>query len=184
MAAIFSLIGLLGVLAGAAATAAGLYETFGETQKAVDAWVSGAQVFFSGAMLMALGSVAARVRGTTKAVEDLGKAVRALRGELSGNGAGNGAGAGTKAGSAARREHADESFAAAPARAARGGEVDSDDREPVLERRGARDGGDDRPGGTSTRRTRLGPALGDDRDFEPAAARRSGGRMRRGLDED
>ncbi|MFC3225836.1 hypothetical protein ACFOGJ_01250 [Marinibaculum pumilum] len=179
MAAIFTLIGLIGVLAGAAATAAGLYETFGETQKAVDAWVSGAQVFFSGAMLMALGSVAARVRGTTKAVEDLTKAVRTLRGEI-----GAAAPAPGPVAEPERRKGRAEAAADSPvSRPVAERDDDLDGREPVLERRATRGDGDGREGAQAARRTRLGPALGEERGSEPSVARR-GARLRRSFDED
>jgi len=177
MAAIFTLIGLIGVLAGAAATAAGLYETFGETQKAVDAWVSGAQVFFSGAMLMALGSVAARVRGTTRAVEELTKAVRTLRGEI-------GASSPAPVAEPERRKGRAEAVPdPAASRPLAERDDDHDSREPVLERRTPRDDGEGRGAAQAARRTRLGPALGEERGGEPATARR-GARLRRSFDED
>lgn len=182
MAAIFSFIGFLGVLAGAAATGAGLYETFGETQKAVDAWVSGAQVFFSGAMLMALGSVAARVRGTTRAVDDLAKAVKALRGELV-----------STARPAVTTEPEPAARVARPAsendmpreQAVRGRDADRDPREPVLERRPATPAASGQVAGGSggQRRTRLGPALDDTRDGGGEPSRR-GGRLRRPFDDE
>lgn len=208
MAGIFTFIGLLGVLVGAAAAAAGLYQTFGETQGALDAWVAGAQVFFLGAMLMALGSVAARVKGTSRAIEELAKAVRAMREPNEA--------AAARAPRAPLRDEDEPAIAPAPrhAGAARSTPAPADpepalgreraarlrqaEAEPRIERdhlperrpergpdlrdRDLRDRDEPvRP--QAARRTRLGPALGEERD-PPGESGRRGSRVRRPFDDE
>lgn len=192
MAGIFSFIGFLGVLVGGAAAAAGLYQTFGDTQAAVDAWVSGAQVFFLGAMLMALGSVAARVRGTTRAVDELAKSMRGLRNELAtlSEAANHRAErrveemetpilgtAGARRSAASRPIEADlEPGLDGPSLRSRGEEREP--RAPVLDRRPVRERD---PAGP--RAGRLGPALGEEDDRLSGPVRRAT-RGRRPFDED
>lgn len=194
MAGIFSFIGFLGVLVGGAAAAAGLYQTFGETHAALDAWVAGAQVFFLGAMLMALGSVAARVRGTTRSVDELAKSMRSLRTELATL---------SEAASVRAERRMEEVEAAGPAlgmgaarRAPASRPVDPDfdqgqdgpslrprgeerePRAPALERRPVRERD---PAGP--RAGRLGPALDDEGERLSGSVRRAT-RGRRPFDED